>query len=124
MSNVLHFDRHPTPTAEGGAADFVAASPQPAADDDPQTRCIRAAGTLAMACADWSMALLHRPCPGGVELLIEAKLLVGDLLRMGGVAPPIRDSRPAPTTLELTTSIRRLKEKAHALGILLQAPLR
>jgi hypothetical protein len=122
MSNVLHFDRHPTPTPGGGPADDMESSPHPAADDDPQARCIRAAGALAMACADWSMALLHRPCPGGVELLIEAKVLVRDLLLLADVRSTLHDCRPAPTTLDLTTRIRRLKEKAHALGILLQAP--
>lgn len=120
MSNVLPFDRRPAPAPDQGGEDFLPLSPH--ADGDARARCMRAAGSLAMACADWSMALLHRPSPGGIELLIEAKRLIGDLLLLAGIQPPLPDVCPAPTTLDLTTRIRRLKEKAHALEALLQVP--
>lgn len=122
MSNVLSFDRRPAPAPDQGVDDFPQPSTHAAAGADAQARYTRAACALAMACADWSAALLHRSCPGGVELLAKARLLVQDLLLMGGAQPHLHDRSAAPTTRELTTRIRHLKEKAHALGILLQAP--
>lgn len=113
MSNVLPFAQRPAPPPD-----------QAGADDDPRTRCIRAAAALAQACADWSMALLCRPCLDGAELLIEAKLLVRDLLLVGGIVPPNAGELPVPTAEELTIRIRALKEKAFALGVLIKAPPR
>lgn len=120
MTNVISLE-----ALRSGAMDHAAPAPSDGADgavavESTESSCIRAAAALAEACADWSIILLHRPTRQAMALLAEARLLIRDLLVVGGIAPQHAGSPPSPTPQELTARIRRLRESALALGAIIQ----
>lgn len=124
MTNVVSLDMHRAAPPEAHQLISSNALSSPAQIESDESSCIRAAAALAQVCADWSMILMHRPCLAGADLLVEAKLLVRDLLLVGGIAPPHVGDLPVPTPHELAIRIRALKEKAFELGVMVQTPSR
>ena len=87
MADVISFDdRKAALEGQAPAASTAFSTPEP--EESEKSSCMQAAGALAMACAEWSLILMHSPSPQGIALLAEARLLVRDLLLLGGVAPP------------------------------------
>lgn len=123
MSNVISFAGHRVDASRIEEPARWGVSAEADTEESAETSCIRGAAALAEACADWSLILLHHPSREAMALLAEARLLIRDLLVVGGIAPPHAGALPASTPRELELRIRHLKESALALGAIVQPPL-